>query len=110
MTDLLPVEKIVLTVARSQVARGEGTSPNVSAGLILIIERLLEEHPDTVQHLLIGDLPRGVLPDNLDEYAHEADGRLLVTVYGNGNGEVAYRPSDDTRVRWGVPSPLTPAP
>lgn len=55
-------------------------------------------------------LLEGDVPDTIHVYAGLATGRLLVTVWGNGSGEVAYRPIDDTRTTWGPPSTLTPAP
>jgi hypothetical protein len=38
--DLQPAENIAVTVARSQAARGDDTGPNVTAALLLTIERL----------------------------------------------------------------------
>lgn len=56
-------------------------------------------------HLLTGDLP-----DIEDDTRGYVGGRLLVTVWGNGTGEVAWRELDDSHSRWGVPSKLEPAP
>jgi len=38
--DLLPAEQMALTVARSQVGRGENPGINVTAALLLTVERL----------------------------------------------------------------------
>lgn len=63
-----------------------------------------------VVHLLTGPIPPGLV-DHMDMGEHDAaQARLLVTVWGNGNAEVAWREEDNPRVGWGIPSELTPAP
>lgn len=62
-------------------------------------------HPDMARHavhLLTGECPT---VDGLG-----GEGRLLVTVWGNGTGEAAVRMADDPREPWGPPATLTPAP
>ena len=43
---LLPAENMALTVARAQVERGENPTPNVSAVLVMALDRLIDELPD----------------------------------------------------------------
>lgn len=66
-------------------------------------------------YLLVGDMPDSIAP----ECEHctgghgtvaQLGGRLLVHVWADGTGEVAWRESDDSRIGWGVPSPLVVAP
>jgi hypothetical protein len=54
--------------------------------------------------LLEGPVP----PHMIVPTGDEVTGRVLVTVWGNGTGEVAYRPEDDTHVTWGPPAALAP--
>lgn len=109
--DLTPAENIALTVARAQIDRGEAPTPNVAATLVLALIRLVDEKPDpgAAFHLLTGELPPGVYSPDPASGA-PAQGRLLVHVWGDGTGEVAYRETNDTRTRWGTPAALTPAP
>lgn len=107
--DLTPAEQLALSIARGQLERGEPVTPNVAQVLALAFVRAVDKPaPDdgAAVHLLTGDVPPILrCPDN-----HQVDGRLLVTVWGNGTGEVAWRPSDEPRVTWGPPAVLTPAP
>lgn len=109
--DLTPAEQLALTIARGQLDRGEPVTPNVAQVLALAFVRAVDTKPDdgAAVHLLTGPMPR-----NLD-YADDGGGvsiggQLLVTVWGNGQGEVAWREVDDTRMPWGPPETLTPAP
>ena len=74
-------------------------------------ELLRLTHPamgDRPVALLTGPLPPD-LADHMDMGAYKAaEGRLLVTVWGNGAGEVAWRERDDTHVTWGPPATLAP--
>lgn len=112
--DLTPAEQLALTIARGQLERDEPVTPNVAQVLALAFVRAVDKPaPDdgAAVHLLTGPLP-----PELAEHASNApflDGgevRLLVTVWGNGTGEVAYRASDSPRERWSAPAILTPAP
>lgn len=112
--DLTPAEQLALSIARAQVERSEPITPNVSQVLAQAFLRAVDAKPEddgTAVHLLTGPLP-----PELAEHASNApflDGdevRLLVTVWGNGTGEVAYRASDNPRDRWSAPAILTPAP
>ncbi len=51
MSDLLlPAENVALTVARAQVKRGEGTTPNISAVLVMALDRLVDNLDGRVLH------------------------------------------------------------
>jgi len=55
MSDLLlPAEDIALTVARAQVERGENPTPNISAVLVMTLDRLKEEFPQCEHQHIIG--------------------------------------------------------
>ncbi len=47
---LLPAENMALTVARAQVERGEGVTPNISAVLVMALDRLIDELDGKVLH------------------------------------------------------------
>jgi hypothetical protein len=63
-------------------------------------------------HPAMGDRPvailEGTLPPGIEDASRSPDGRLLVTVWGNGAGEVACREHDDTHITWGPPAALSP--
>lgn len=63
-------------------------------------------------HLLVGPVPLHDPPPCEHGVAvrgtEPLGGRLLVTVWPNGTGEVAWR--GDHNLVWGPPAPLTPAP
>ena len=47
MSDLLlPAENMALTVARAQIERRENPTPNVTAVLVMALDRLIDEIPD----------------------------------------------------------------
>lgn len=105
--DLTPAEQLALSIARAQIGRDEPVTPNVSQVLALAFIRAVDTKPDddgAAVHLLTGPLPPEL------QVLDCPDAQLLVTVWGNGTGEVAVRRSSDTRERWGVPAILTPAP
>lgn len=66
-------------------------------------------------HLLVGDMPDSIAPPcehctGGHGSVAQLGGRLLVHVWADGTGEVAWRESDDSRIGWGVPTPLVVAP
>ena len=62
---LLPAESMALTVARAQVKRGENTTPNISAVLVMALDRLVDKLDDKVLHAECGHVVDDTLCDPL---------------------------------------------
>lgn len=110
---LWPAEKMALTVARSQVARGAEVDPNVAAVCVMALARLAGERVPSPRQVYTADVT-----DHPDLQFDDVGGgpqpptAVLVTLWasddtGSGSpGEVAFRVDD----RWGLPARLLVAP